>query len=97
MAMCLTCWNAVTKYFPLLTRNEKDDILWSGTCYPAGCNEDVDKQLSELEQKSNGSYENAMRITHDEFDKIWESTRHLRPRWDEEEQRWIEPEEQPGS
>lgn len=91
MKMCQTCWNAVRKYFPLLTHGEKSEILWCGTAYPAGCSEQVDQQLADLERKSNGNYELAMEIAHREFDEVWEKTRHLRPRWDENKKRWIEP------
>ncbi len=91
--MCIVCANAVRKYFPLLTPSQQLEILWCGTAFPAGCGERVDEQLAELEQKSNGNFEDAMRITHEEFDEVWEATRHLRARWDEKEKRWIEPEE----
>lgn len=57
MQMCETCGNAVKKYFPLLTPKEQVDILWCGTAFPAGCDEQVDQQLAELEQKPNGNYE----------------------------------------
>jgi len=91
--MCVTCFNALQKHFPLLTGEQRVDLAWCCTCFPAGDGEQVEQQLAELERKSNGSFEDAMEISHREFDEIWEATRHLRPRWDEEEQRWIEPEE----
>lgn len=94
--MCVDCFNALQKHFPLLTGEERINLLWAGTCFPADCTSGrIEEQLAELELKSNGSYEEAMEITHREFDEIWEATRHLRPRWDEKEQRWIEPESQP--
>jgi len=73
--MCIVCWSAVQKYFPLLIRKEQLSILWCGTAYPVGCGEYVNQQLAELERKSNGNYDEAMRITHEEFDEIWERTR----------------------
>ncbi len=84
MKMCLTCWNAVTKYFPLLTREEQVNLLWCGTAFPAGCGDQVDQQLQELEKKSNGNYEDAMTITHREFDEAWERDRPLREKWERE-------------
>lgn len=92
--MCTNCANAVRKHFPLATDKQKMNLLWCGTCFPADHGDRIEEMLAELEVKSNGEYELAMDITHREFDEIWEKTRHLRPRWDENEQRWIEPEEQ---
>jgi len=85
MKMCLTCGTAVRKHFPLLTHKEQVDILWCGTAFPAGCGEHVEKQLSDLAEKSKGNYEAAMDITHKEFDEVWERTRPERERQPHEE------------
>ncbi len=84
MEMCIVCWNSVQKHFPLLTKEEQIDILWCGTAYPAGCGEQVDQQLAELTKKSNGSFEDAMEISHREFDEIWERTRSERENYPDE-------------
>lgn len=90
--MCVTCFNALQKHFPLLTGKQRVDLAWCCTCFPGEASQ-VEEQLAELERKSNGSFEDAMEISHREFDEIWEATRHLRSHWNEKEQCWIEPEE----
>lgn len=91
--MCVECANSARKHFPLATTKDQINLLWAGTCFPAGHGEQVEEMLADLERKSNGEYELAMDVAHREFDEEWEATRHLRPRWDENEKRWIEPEE----
>lgn len=91
--MCHICSNAFRKHFPHLTSEQQIELLWCGTSYPAGDAERVEEEVEELARKSGAEYEVAMKIVHQEMDEIWEATRHLRPRWDEKEQRWIEPEE----
>lgn len=86
-----TCANAFRKHFPHLTTEQQIDLMWCGTPFPFG--EVDEKEIEELATKSGAEYSVAMDIIHDEFDKVWEETRHLRPRWDEKGQRWIEPEE----
>ena len=76
-----TCALAVKKHFPSLTPRQQRDILWCGTSFPAGCGEQVDKQLAELERRSNGNYEDAIRIAHEESDETWERYRPLREEW----------------
>ncbi|MHA2279797.1 MAG: hypothetical protein ACXAC5_02745 [Promethearchaeota archaeon] len=76
--MCVECANSARKHFPLLTTKEQIDLLWCGTCYPADHGEIIEKQFSDLEQKSNGEYELAMEIAHREFDEAWEATRPMR-------------------
>jgi len=34
--MCKECQDSLDKYFPHLTQQEKNDLLWSATCFPFG-------------------------------------------------------------
>lgn len=94
--MCIGCKNSLLKHFPLATTKEQMDLLWCGTPFPAEHGDCIEEMLADLEVKSNGNIQEAMDIVHQEFDEVWEATRHLRSRWEKEQ---IEPEKatQPGS
>ena len=58
--MCQKCADAMDKYFPNLTDEEKMDILWNATAFPAGCGETVARQLKEAKESTDGSYGGVM-------------------------------------
>lgn len=84
--MCHICANAFRKYFPHLTTEQQIDLLWCGTCYPAGDADQVEKQVEELARKSGAEYEVARDIVHREFDEVWERTRPEREKQQQEEE-----------
>lgn len=98
--MCVICFNALQKHFPLLTGEQRVELAWSCTCYPAGEGNQVEEQLAELERKSNGSFEDAMEISYREFDEVWEATRperEKRQREEEEAERFRQLQERKAS
>lgn len=84
--MCHQCANAFRKHFPHLTSEQQINLLWCGTCYPAGDGDEIEKQVEELARKSGAEYEVAMEITHREFDEAWERDRPLRKQWEREDE-----------
>ena len=48
--MCEKCVDALDKYWPDLSKEERDELLWDGTCYPFGSGEQVAAQLKDLQR-----------------------------------------------
>ncbi len=86
--MCVECANSARKHFPLATTEQQITLLWCGTCYPADHGERIEEMFADLEQKSNGEYELAMDVTHQEIEDIWERTRPEREKLEREEAEW---------
>jgi predicted RNase H-like nuclease (RuvC/YqgF family) len=66
--MCQLCVDAAYKYFPVLKGNRTNlhTFLWAATPYPFACGEDMDKIVAGIAQKSNGDWQDALRIAEEE-------------------------------
>ena len=70
--MCEQCALAAEWYYPNLSDEERGEILMSATCFPFGGPEDVEEQLKELIEKTDGTLMGALCFAEQEMDKQWE-------------------------
>ncbi len=67
--MCQGCLDAVNRHYPYFTEAEICEILMSCTCYPCGTSEQVEEQLIELKEKTDGTLGGAIAFTNEELDR----------------------------
>ena len=58
--MCQQCIDVVAKHYPNLDENEVGDLLMSATSFPSGTPEEIEKQLLELKENTDGSLDAAI-------------------------------------
>ena len=58
--MCEKCVELVDKYYPSFSDQEKSDLLICATCFPFGQPEDIERQLKELVDNTDGTLDGAM-------------------------------------
>ena len=66
--MCEKCVELVNQYYPDLSEEEQGHLLMSATCFPFGDPEDVERQLKELKEKTDGTLHGAIAFVADEMD-----------------------------
>lgn len=66
--MCQQCVDALKKFWPNLPENRWMDLLMGATSFPAGCGEQVAKDLEEMAIKSGQDIEKAFTIACEELD-----------------------------
>ena len=71
--MCEKCNELITKYYPDLEWEEQYDILICATCFPFGQPEDIERQLKELVEKTDGTVDGAMAFADAEMELAMES------------------------
>ncbi len=58
--MCEKCIAAVQEYYPDLPEDKWDDLLWGATAFPMGSPEQIEGQLAEMRDNTDGSLEGAL-------------------------------------
>ena len=58
--MCQKCVDAVQKYYPNLPEEDWSRLLWGATAFPMGDAEQIEEQLAELIENTDGSLESAL-------------------------------------
>lgn len=58
--MCAKCADSLDKYYPKLSIAEKNELLFAATCFPLGDHEDIERQLKELIQNTDGTLSGAL-------------------------------------
>lgn len=58
--MCQKCVDLVEKYYPSLPREQYGELLVGATCYPLGTPEEVEQNLIEALENTDGSLEGAL-------------------------------------
>jgi len=81
--MCEKCVESAKKWYPKLDDKELDSLLVCGTCFPFGSPEQVDAQLQELAEKTDGTLHGALAYAEEENEK---AMAHIREMTDEEEE-----------
>ncbi len=58
--MCNKCSLALQKYYPGLTEEEQGDILMNATAFPFGSEDLIERQLKEVCEATDGSFDKAI-------------------------------------
>ncbi len=58
--MCEKCVAAVQKYYPDLPEEDWSDLLWGATAFPMGSPEQIEEQLAEAKDNTDGTLEGAL-------------------------------------
>lgn len=69
MTMCDQCALAVEWHYPDLTDEERGELLMSATCFPFGSPEQIEAQLVELKEKTDGTLLGALGFADMELDR----------------------------
>jgi hypothetical protein len=65
--MCEKCVEAVKRWYPELPENQWSGLLLGATCFPFGGPEQVEEQLKELREKTDGTLRGALKFADDEM------------------------------
>jgi len=71
--VCDKCNELLDKYYPHLSEEDRGHLLISATCFPFGGPEDVERQLIELKEKTDGTLQGALSFADTELWKEMES------------------------
>jgi len=66
--MCQKCADLVQKYYPKLSDEQHGALLFNATCFPFGNPEDVERQLKELVEKTDGTLDGALAFADTEME-----------------------------
>ena len=76
--MCEKCIAAVEKHYPELSDEEGGELLISATCFPFGSPEQIEDQLIELKDKTDGTMGGAIAFAHKELDEAMSKIREIK-------------------
>lgn len=79
--------NRIKEMYPSLGEDDIGEFLMSTTAFPFADLQYCLTQLEKLYLKSGSDHKSAIRISYEEFDKVWESTREERERGFAEEEK----------
>ena len=65
--MCQQCLEAVKREYPALDTKETEELLWGATCFPFGTLEQVEQQVRDLKQNTDGSLGQALALADEEL------------------------------
>ena len=64
-------FDLVKKYYPHLSDEDLGDLLMEATCFPFGSLEQVEKNLIELIENTDGTLEGAFIFANEKLDRQW--------------------------
>jgi len=69
--MCQQCVDLVKKYYPKLNPTECGRLLMNATAFPFCPPDDLEKQLQELRENTDGTVDDALRYADGIFDEMY--------------------------
>lgn len=67
--MCCVCYDNVARLLPKVPEDKRHELLMNATCFCFGSIEEVEKQLAELAEKTDGTFAAAMNFVEAEMFK----------------------------